>query len=361
MAWVVVQHLDPTHKGMLPELLQRATSMKVVQVRDRMRVKPDCVYVIPPNRDMSLLHGALHLFEPTAPRGLRLPIDFLFRSLAADQNERSVGVVLSGMGADGTLGLARHQGGRRARPRPGAVLGEVRRHAAQRDRGRISPTSWRPSRSCRSGSSPTSGTRPSTRGRRPSCRTAIGAPWRRSPSSCAPGPGTTSRSTRAAPSCAGSSGGWESTRSTGSRLTSSTSRRTRRRCELLFRELLIGVTSFFRDPAAWDQLRDEVLPPLLAEPPPEKRPARLERRLLDRGGGLLPRHRLPGGGREGRAPGGPEAPGLRHRSRHRRDRPRPPGALPAGIATDVSADRLKRFFVQEEGGSTGSERRSARW
>src|SRR5512140_1273218 len=105
MAFVIVQHPDPTHKGIMPELLQRTTAMEVFQVRDRMRVKPGCVYVIPPNREMSLLHGALHLFEPTAPRGLRLPIDFLFRSLAADQKERSVGVVLSGMGADGTLGL----------------------------------------------------------------------------------------------------------------------------------------------------------------------------------------------------------------------------------------------------------------
>ncbi|HYN43319.1 MAG TPA: chemotaxis protein CheB, partial [Thermoanaerobaculia bacterium] len=105
LALVVVQHLDPTHKGVLAELLQRTTTMKVVQVRDRLRVKPDCVYVIPPNRDMSVLHGVLHLFEPTAPRGLRLPIDFFFRSLAVDRQERSVGVVLSGMGADGTLGL----------------------------------------------------------------------------------------------------------------------------------------------------------------------------------------------------------------------------------------------------------------
>ena len=105
LAFVIVQHLDPTHKGILPELLQRVTTMKVVQVKDRMPVKPDSVYVIPPNKDMSILHGVLHLFEPTAPRGLRLPIDFFFRSLAEDQQERSVGVILSGMGSDGTLGL----------------------------------------------------------------------------------------------------------------------------------------------------------------------------------------------------------------------------------------------------------------
>jgi chemotaxis methyl-accepting protein methylase len=105
MAFVVVQHLDPTHKGMLPELLQRATKMKVVQVTDRTRVQSNRVYVIPPNRDLSLLHGGLHLLAPVALRGLRLPIDSFFRSLAEDQRERSIGVILSGMGSDGTLGL----------------------------------------------------------------------------------------------------------------------------------------------------------------------------------------------------------------------------------------------------------------
>ena len=89
----------------MPELLQRATGMKVIQVKDRTTVQPDCVYVIPPNKDMSILHGVLHLLEPAAPRGLRLPIDFFFRSLAQDQQEHSIGVILSGMGSDGTLGL----------------------------------------------------------------------------------------------------------------------------------------------------------------------------------------------------------------------------------------------------------------
>ncbi len=105
MAFVIVQHLDPTYKGILPELLQRVTPMEVMQVEDRTPVRPNCVYVIPPNADMSILHGVLHLLEPNAPRGLRLPIDFFFRSLAEDQQDRSMGVILSGMGADGTLGL----------------------------------------------------------------------------------------------------------------------------------------------------------------------------------------------------------------------------------------------------------------
>jgi len=105
MAYVVVQHLDPTQKGMLPELLQRISLMQVFQVKDRMAVKPNCVYVIPPNKSMSILNGVLHLFEPMEIRGLRLPIDFFLRSLADDRKERSIGLILSGMGSDGSSGL----------------------------------------------------------------------------------------------------------------------------------------------------------------------------------------------------------------------------------------------------------------
>ena len=105
MAFVIVQHLDPTRKGIMPELLQRNTGMRVIQVKDRTFVQPNCVYVIPPNKDMSILHGVLHLLEPASPRGLRLPIDFFLRSLAQDRQEHSIGVILSGMGSDGTLGL----------------------------------------------------------------------------------------------------------------------------------------------------------------------------------------------------------------------------------------------------------------
>jgi two-component system CheB/CheR fusion protein len=105
MAYVVIQHLDPTQKGMLPELLQRYTKLKVFQAKERMAVKPNCVYVIPPNTTMSILKGRLHLFEPIETRGLRLPIDFFFRSLADDIHGRSVGVILSGMGSDGSIGL----------------------------------------------------------------------------------------------------------------------------------------------------------------------------------------------------------------------------------------------------------------
>ena len=105
MAYIVVQHLDPTHKGMLPELLQRVSKMKVFQVKDRMVVRPNCVYVIPPNKTMSIKKGVLHLFQPIQARGQRLPIDFFLQSLADDRKELSVGLILSGMGSDGSLGL----------------------------------------------------------------------------------------------------------------------------------------------------------------------------------------------------------------------------------------------------------------
>jgi chemotaxis methyl-accepting protein methylase len=105
IAFIIVQHLEPTQKDFLVELLQRSTAMKVVQIKDRTVVHPNCVYVIPPNKEMSILHGVLHLLDRVAPHGLHLPIDFFFRSLAEDEKERSVGVILSGMGSDGTFGL----------------------------------------------------------------------------------------------------------------------------------------------------------------------------------------------------------------------------------------------------------------
>ena len=133
MAFVVVQHLDPTRKGILTELLQRATGMKVLQVRDRTKVQPDCVYVIPPNKDMSILHGVLHLIEPAAPRGLRLPIDFFLRSLAQDLHERSVGVDPFGHGIRRHPGPEGHQGEGGAGAGAGTGIGQIRRDAAQRD------------------------------------------------------------------------------------------------------------------------------------------------------------------------------------------------------------------------------------
>jgi two-component system CheB/CheR fusion protein len=105
MAFVLVQHLAPDHKSMLAELIRRYTSMPVYEVEDGMPVAPNSIYIIAPNYDMALLGGSLQLLVPSAPRGQRLPIDFFFRSLAADLRERAIGIVLSGTGSDGTLGV----------------------------------------------------------------------------------------------------------------------------------------------------------------------------------------------------------------------------------------------------------------
>lgn len=111
MAFVVVQHLDPNHLSMLTDILQRTTAMKVVEVQDQMTVVANQVYVIPPNRDMAIFHGKLQLSEPDVPRGHRLPIDAFLRSLAEDLQENAVGIILSGTGTDGTQGLRAILGG----------------------------------------------------------------------------------------------------------------------------------------------------------------------------------------------------------------------------------------------------------
>jgi two-component system, chemotaxis family, CheB/CheR fusion protein len=104
MAFVLVQHLAPDHKSILSDLIRRFTPMEVFEVDDGMTVKPNCAYIIRPNCDMAFVSGTLRLQEPAAPRGQRLPIDYFFRSLAQDQHERAIGIVLSGNGSDGTLG-----------------------------------------------------------------------------------------------------------------------------------------------------------------------------------------------------------------------------------------------------------------
>ncbi|MDB4281885.1 chemotaxis protein CheB, partial [Paraglaciecola sp.] len=105
MAFVLVQHLAPDHKSMLAELIRRYSSMPVFEVEDGMEVQANCIYIIPPRFDMAFCTGTLQLLDPIAPHGQRLPIDFFFRSLAHDQQERTIGLVLSGTGSDGTQGI----------------------------------------------------------------------------------------------------------------------------------------------------------------------------------------------------------------------------------------------------------------
>jgi chemotaxis methyl-accepting protein methylase len=267
MAFVIVQHLDPTRKGIMPELLQRATAMKVIQVKDRTPVRPDCVYVIPPNKDMSILHGVLHLLKPTATRGMRLPIDFFLRSLAQDQHEHSIGVILSGMGSDGTLGV------RTIKEKAGVVLVQE----------------------------------PATAKFDSMPRSAIDAGLADIVAPVEELPGKILAYLQRTPLIAHTETVLEDKAQsalekvvvllrahTGNDFTfykrNTLYRRIERRMgihqihkmagyvrylqensqelDLLFRELLIGVTNFFRDPAAWEQLRVSVLPALLASRSP---------------------------------------------------------------------------------------------
>ncbi|WP_375434336.1 chemotaxis protein CheB [uncultured Hymenobacter sp.] len=105
LAYIVVTHQMAGIESELRQVLQHFTAVPVLQVTDGMQVRPNQVYVIPPGKDMSLLHGVLHLFEPTQPPGRRLPIDYFLQSLAKDVRERAVCVILSGMGSDGSIGL----------------------------------------------------------------------------------------------------------------------------------------------------------------------------------------------------------------------------------------------------------------
>jgi two-component system CheB/CheR fusion protein len=106
MAFVFIQHLDPTHHSMLAELLSKSSSLPVVEAKNRAELRPNCVYVIPPNVRMGILQNRLQLTPREQEHGLHLPIDFFMRSLAEERKDKAVGAVLSGTGSDGTLGLA---------------------------------------------------------------------------------------------------------------------------------------------------------------------------------------------------------------------------------------------------------------
>ncbi len=105
MAFVLIQHLDPTHESLTSELLARQTEMPVVQATDNLQIASDHVYVIPPNCYLAISGEKLHLSEPAERRGLRVPIDFFFRSLAHERREQAIAILLSGTGSDGTNGV----------------------------------------------------------------------------------------------------------------------------------------------------------------------------------------------------------------------------------------------------------------
>ena len=349
MAFVIVQHLDPTHKGIMHELLGRATTMDVFQVKDRMRIKPNCVYVIPPNKDMSILHGVLHLFEPSTPRGLRLPIDFFLKSLAEDRQECSIGVILSGMGSDGTMGL------RAIKEKMGVALVQ-------------DPAS------AKFDSMP---------------RSAIGAGVADIVAPAEDLPGRIIDYLRHALVIARTDSPIEEKDQSALEkvlilLRSKTGhdfslykkntvyRRVERRMsihqigriaayvrylqenpqevELLFKELLIGVTSFFRDEAPWEYLRKKAIPALLKTS--EARPAL---RAWSAGCSTGEEaYSLAMVFKEALEQVKPTKNFTLHifatdLDRETIDKARQ-GFYPANIAADVSPDRLKRFFIQEDGG-----------
>ncbi len=105
IAIVLVQHLAPDHKSMLSDLIRRATNLPVFEIEDGMVLQPNCVYIIPPNRRLTLHQNTLRLSEPPEQHGMRLPIDAFFQSLAEDQHEYAISIVLSGTGSDGALGV----------------------------------------------------------------------------------------------------------------------------------------------------------------------------------------------------------------------------------------------------------------
>ncbi|MBU0991508.1 MAG: PAS domain-containing protein [Proteobacteria bacterium] len=105
MAFIVVTHLDPNHVSIMPELIRKQTQMTVLTIADGLKVDPDCIYIVPPNNDVGIIHGFLQLIEFVEGTSHRSPINYFFKTLAADQKEKAIGIILSGMGTDGTLGL----------------------------------------------------------------------------------------------------------------------------------------------------------------------------------------------------------------------------------------------------------------
>lgn len=105
VGYVLIQHLDPSHKSSMVELLTRYTNMEVLEIKEGMVVEPNKLYITPPNKNVGIINGVLHLAVPKEPHGLRRPIDFFFQSLAGDLEDYAIGIILSGYGSDGTIGI----------------------------------------------------------------------------------------------------------------------------------------------------------------------------------------------------------------------------------------------------------------
>jgi two-component system CheB/CheR fusion protein len=269
LAYVVVQHLDPTHKALLTELLQRVTNIPVREATTAMRVEPDVIYVIPPNTELTVIGGRLHLAEPAQPRGLRLPIDVLFSSLARDQGERAIGVVLSGMGADGTLGLQaiKSQGGLTLAQEPASAQFDSMPKSAIAAGACdiVAPAAELPHRILLVSTAPTGTTKLTASVEQEDSEHSLGAilALLRQHSKHDLTLYKTNTLKRRIERRMGihglnTLGAYEQF-----------VQKNPQELDLLFKELLIGVTSFFRDPVMWQELKSSVLPELLARSKPE--------------------------------------------------------------------------------------------
>ncbi|MEW6054075.1 MAG: chemotaxis protein CheB [Nitrospirota bacterium] len=110
IAFVIIQHLDPKHKSLMDELLKRHTPMRILQAEDGLTLEPNSVYLNQPDKDIGIFNGKFHLTDPVETQRVRLPINHFFRSLAEDQGNKAICVILSGSGSDGTLGLKEIKG-----------------------------------------------------------------------------------------------------------------------------------------------------------------------------------------------------------------------------------------------------------
>ncbi|MEN6293496.1 MAG: CheR family methyltransferase, partial [Methanobacterium sp.] len=104
-AFILIQHLDPSRKSSMVELLARYTDMEVIEIKEGMHIQPNKLYITPPNKNVGIIKGVLHLSVPKEPHGLRMPINFFFQSLADDMEEYAIAIILSGFGSDGTIGI----------------------------------------------------------------------------------------------------------------------------------------------------------------------------------------------------------------------------------------------------------------
>jgi two-component system CheB/CheR fusion protein len=344
MAFVLVQHLRAPHKSILDDLIRRHTRMQVSEVEDGVEVQPNRVYTIPPGKDLALLHGKLHLMEPGEKHGPRLPIDYFFRSLAQDQHERAICVVLSGTGSDGTLGLKaiKEEGGMAVvqdpqtagydgMPRSAIATGLVDYVLPPKDMPRQLITyvehAFGPGK--KKVSVPLPETTDSLQKIFILLRAQMGHDFSHYKKS------TIGRriERRMAVNQIGALDGYVRYL-----------RQNPLEVETLFRELLITVTNFFRDPEAFQALEEQVIPRLLERPPDQ--PVRVW---------------VPG------CATGEEAYSIAVLLRERMERMKMSfsvqvfatdidseaietaraGVYPDGIAADISAERLSRFFTQQ--------------